>query len=32
MSLGRGARVADALERGDVTPQPFREGRALTGG
>src|SRR5206468_4575652 len=32
MSLGGGARVADALERGDVTPQPFREGRALTGG
>src|SRR2546426_8000937 len=32
MSLGGGARVADALERGDVTPQPFREARALTGG
>jgi hypothetical protein len=32
MSLGGGAGVADALERGDVTAQPFGEGRALTGG
>jgi len=32
MALGRGARVADAFERRDMTSQPFREGRALTGG
>ncbi|PYP44002.1 MAG: hypothetical protein DMD42_08800 [Gemmatimonadetes bacterium] len=32
VALGRGARVADAFECGDVTPQPFREAGALTGG
>ncbi|PYO96419.1 MAG: hypothetical protein DMD60_10540 [Gemmatimonadetes bacterium] len=31
VSLGRGARVTDAFERDDMTPQPLREVRALTG-
>jgi len=32
MALGGGARVPDAFERRDMTAQPVREGRALTGG
>jgi len=32
VALGRGARVADAFECGDVTPQPFPEAGALTDG
>jgi hypothetical protein len=30
--LGRGARMANPFERGDVTPQPVPQGRALTSG
>jgi len=32
VALGRDARVADAFERHDMTPQPVREGGALTRG
>ena len=32
MTLGRRARMADAFERRDMTPQPLSQGRALTGG